>query len=71
VALKKILVDTHLLDTHDSFAGDELYDSIDEEKRIAVRQELLNGQCVENCFHVAIKATKKHKKHKHSLLYFL
>ena len=51
VALKKILVDTHLLDTDDSFAGDELYDSIDEEKRIAVRQELLNGLCVENCLH--------------------
>src|SRR6185503_2941752 len=60
VALKKILVDTHLLDADDSFAGDELYDSIDEEKRIAVRQELLNGLCVENCFHLAIKATKKH-----------
>ena len=30
---------------------DELDDSVNEEKRIAVRQELLNSQCVENCFH--------------------
>jgi hypothetical protein len=30
-----------------------------------VRQELLNGQCVENCFHwQSTEATKKHKKHK-------
>src|SRR6185503_7901489 len=63
VALKERLVDTHLLDADDSFARNELYDSVNEEKRVAVRQELLNSQCVENCFHLAIKATKKHKNY--------
>src|SRR6185503_18549999 len=51
VALKKVLVDADLLDADDSFAGNQLHNSIDEEKGIAVRQELLNCQCVENCFH--------------------
>jgi hypothetical protein len=46
VSLKKRLVDTYLLYADDSFARDELDNSIDEEKRVAVRQELLNGQCV-------------------------
>src|ERR1041384_5887999 len=51
VALEIRLVDTDLLDADDSFARHEFYDAIDEEKRITMRQELLNREGIENCFH--------------------
>ena len=64
VALKEQLVDTDLFNADDSFARHELDNSIDEEKGITVRQEFLNGLCVENCFHwQSTEATKKHKRH--------
>src|SRR6185369_7018294 len=42
VTLEEWLVDTDLFDSNDSFAGYKLDDAVDEEKRIAMRQELLN-----------------------------
>ena len=42
VALKIRLVNAYLLDADDSFARHEFDNAIDEEKRVAMRQELLN-----------------------------
>jgi hypothetical protein len=42
VALKKQFVNADLFYANDSFAGNKLYDAIDEKERIAMRQKLLD-----------------------------
>src|SRR5215204_3869046 len=51
VSLKEMFVDRHLLDPDDTHALRQLDDAIDEQERVTVRQNLLDGAGVENRFH--------------------
>src|SRR5688500_4649156 len=51
VALEERFVDADLFDSDYPFLRDQLDNSIDQKKRIAMRQEFLNCQGIEDCFH--------------------
>jgi hypothetical protein len=51
MSLKERLVHAHLLQPHNPFAGYELNDPVDQQKREAMRQKLLDRKRVKNGFH--------------------
>ena len=59
MALKKIFVRCHLFDADDPHTGLELDYAVDQQKRIAMRQNLLNRNRIENSH--KSQANKKHK----------
>ena len=51
MSLKERFVDAYLFDADDAFARHEFNDSIHEQKRIPMRQELFDSFRVKNRFH--------------------
>ncbi len=51
MTLEKVVVDSYLLDPDDPFARYEFDDTIYEQEGITMRQQLLDCQRIEDCFH--------------------